>query len=125
MQPRQDLEHLLRILARMDGYSVDYEKGRLTRVFPGLVEKPWFPGSRNIEIVWEAGYNPIPADVKVATLEMIAHWWRNTQQQSANRLGAAGANADYDPDVVAAGLWQGTPLRITSLLDAFLQVGIG
>ena len=107
--------------AQIDGWQCEYLRGTLRRVFQGLVERPWFPGSRNIQVEWIAGYNPVPSDIKVATLEMIAHWWRNTQQQSGNRPGSAG---DYDPEVVAMGLWQGTPLRITALLDSYNQVGI-
>lgn len=109
---------------QVDGWQCDYQKGQLIRVFPGLVQKPWFPGSRNIQIQWVAGWNPLPADFKVATLEMIAHWYRNVFQQSASRLGNAGVGNEYDPEVVASGLWQGTPLRITALLDAVVQIGI-
>ena len=105
---------------QVDGWQCVYERGQLRRVFPGLVQKPWFPGSRNIEVSWTAGWNPCPADIKVASLEMIAHWWRNTQQQSGNRPTAT----EYDPEVGAAGLWQGTPLRITALLDSYQTVGI-
>ena len=106
---------------QVDGYQVVYELGRLTRAFPGLVQKPWFPGSRNIEVTWVSGYNPVPADIKMATLEMIAHWWRNTQQSARTKVRAGGDTAE----VVAGGLWQGTPLRITTLLDADNQFGIG
>ncbi len=109
---------------QVDGWQCEYERGLLTRVFPGLVQKPWFPGSRNIEVVWTAGYNPIPADLKIATLEMIAHWWRNTQQQSANRIGGAGLADEYAPEMVAQGLWTGTPNRLIALLDSYLEVGI-
>ena len=104
-----------------DGWQCEYLRGSLRRVFQGLVERPWFPGSRNIEVTWTAGYNPVPADIKIATLEMIAHWWRNTQQQAGNRPSAS----EYDPADIANGLWQGTPLRILGLLDSYLQVGIG
>jgi hypothetical protein len=107
---------------QVDGWQCEYLQGMLRRVFPGLVEKPWFPGSRNIEISWTAGYNPVPADIKVATLEMISHWWRNTQQQAGRRPGGPGG--EYDPEVVAMGLWTGVPLRITTLLESYMQIGI-
>lgn len=106
---------------QVTGFTCDYPTGMLTRVFPGLVQRPWFPGSRNLEVTWVAGYNPIPADLKVATIEMIAHWWRNTQQSARDNIRGGSDTAE----VVASGLWQGTPLRITSLLDADNQVGIG
>jgi hypothetical protein len=106
----------------IDGFTCDYHTGRMTRVFPGLVQKPWFPGSGNIDIQWVAGYNPIPADWKVATLEMIAHWWRNTQE--SQRINVRGGPGD-DAEAVANGLWEGVPLRIAALLDSGQQIGIG
>jgi hypothetical protein len=110
---------------QIDGFQCTYQTGMMTRVFPGLVQKPWFPGSKNIAIEWVAGWNPLPPDWKVATLEMIVHWWRNVFQQSANELGGAGTGDSYDPEAVANGLWQGTPLRIANLLDSSVHVGMG
>lgn len=107
---------------QVDGYQVDYLRGQVIRAFPGLVQRPWFPGSRNVEIVWTAGYNPIPADIKLATLEYIAHWWKNTQQQSGNRTG--GSHMEYD-DIVQSGMWQGVPHRIEALISPYVQVGVG
>ena len=108
--------------SQIDGFQVNYLSGQLIRVFPGNVQKPWFPGSRNIEVLWIAGYNPVPADIKIAALEFIAHWWRNTQQQSGNRPG--GISGDYDP-AESQGLWAGVPNRITELLSPYVQVGMG
>jgi hypothetical protein len=105
----------------IDGFQCDYLKGKVIRVFPGLVQRPWFPGSRSIEIQWVAGYNPVPADWKVATLEMIAHWWHFTQQTQRVNIRAGSDGAEQ----VAAGLWNGVPLRISQLLDSGLQIGIG
>jgi hypothetical protein len=56
---------------------------------------------------------------------MIAHWWRNTQQNQANSIGGLNAMNEYDPETVANGLWQGTPYRILALLDSLIHVGIG
>jgi len=106
---------------QIDGFQCDYQHGQLTRVFPGLVQKPWFPGSRNIQVEWTAGWNPLPADWKVATLEFIAHWYRHTFQQQANQLSGLGA----DPELVAQGLWAGEPLQIAGLLDTAVHVGMG
>ena len=110
---------------QVDGFQINYQTGMMTRVFPGLVQKPWFPGSRNIEIEWTSGWNPVPADWKVATLEMVAHWYRNVFQQTANAIGGTGTGDAYDPEAVANGLWEGTPLRIANLLSGDVHVGIG
>ena len=106
---------------QIDGYQCEWLTGRLIRVFPGNVQKPWFPGSRNVEVTWTAGYNPTPPTFRTATLELIAHWWRNTQQQSAIR---AGADADYDPEE-SSGPFGGVPDRIYALLSPKTQIGIG
>src|ERR1017187_8974176 len=105
----------------IDGFQCDYNVGKLTRVFPGLVQKPWFPGSRSIEIQWTAGWNPCPADWKVATLEMIAHWWHMSQQTQRVSIHAGSDGAEQ----VAQGLWSGVPLRIAELLEDSVQIGIG
>jgi hypothetical protein len=110
---------------QVDGYQLTHHTGLLTRVFPGLVQKPWFPGSLNIQVSWKAGWNPLPADWKVATLELIAHWFRNVFQQSSNSLGSAGTGDAYDPELVANGLWAGEPMRIVGLLGDANQIGMG
>lgn len=107
---------------QVDGFQCDYQTGMLTRVFPGNVQKPWFPGSMNIEIRWRAGRNPVPADLKIATLEDIKEWWVNTQQVSANQLGAAGQ--EYDAEGGREAL-TGVPNRVAAILETYMQVGIG
>jgi hypothetical protein len=109
---------------QVDGFQIDYKTGRLIRVFPGLVQKPWFPGSRNIEVQWTAGYNPIPADIKEATLELIAWKWRNTQQAMRSN-GPSPIGAEYDTSNMANGLWPGIPHRLQEVFDSYMQVGMG
>lgn len=108
---------------QVDGYQIVPETGRITRVFPGNVQKPFFPGSRNIEITWQAGYNPIPPRFRVGTLEMIAYWWRNHMQQSAIRMGGAGAD-EYDAPF-SQGTLAGTPDAILDILFPNEQVSMG
>lgn len=111
---------------QVDGWQCEYRTGRMTRIFPGLIPKPWFPGSASIEIAWKAGLNPIPPDIKVATLELVAHWFRNTQQQGALRgTGLSPANEAEPADSASGAMWAGVPYRIENLIKPFLQVGIG
>ena len=109
---------------QVDGFEIQYSTGRLIRIFPGLFGKPWFPGSRNIYVEWWGGQNPVDADLKMATLEMIAHWFYHSQQQSALHLGGAGAGS-VSADEVASGKWEGTPLRILNMLDEEVHLGMG
>lgn len=111
---------------QVDGFQCVYATGRLNRVFPGNVQKPWFPGSRNIEVVWWAGYNPVPAQIKLATLELIAHWFRNTQQQAGRFGGQITPATEYEPaEGASGGMWSGVPYRVTSLLEPFMSVSMG
>lgn len=109
---------------QVDGWQCVYQTGRMTRVFPGNVQKPWFPGSRNVEIVWVAGYNPVPGDVRVATLEMIAHWWRNTQQAGGRPSGNIVPASEFEP-ATDTGTFYGVPDRTVALLSPYMRVSMG
>jgi len=102
-------------------FQCDYLRGTLIRTFPGLVQQPWFPGSRNIEVTWTAGYNPVLADVRIATLELINYWYRNTQEFMRTQKPLQ----EYDADSGSRMLWPAVPNRVTQLLQAYTQVGIG
>jgi hypothetical protein len=108
---------------QVDGFECQYPTGRLIRIFPGLFGKPWFPGSRNIYVEYWAGQNPVDADLKMATIEMIAHWYEMTQQRTANRLSSTGAGPSAEE--VASGSWTGVPQRIVNLLDETVHIGLG
>lgn len=103
-----------------ESFQVDRLSGRLIRTFPGNVQKPWFPGSRNIEVTWTAGYVPIPPTIRLATLEIFAHWYRNTQEAPRTFRGLKG---EYDPAL--SGAWPAIPQRAVSFLQTYEQVGIG
>jgi hypothetical protein len=108
-----------------DGYQVNYRTGRLTRVLGGIWNRPFYPGSNNVWVTWQAGYNPIPADIRWATIDWIAHVYRNTQQQSGLRVNAGMSPGDeYEASTVTAGLWAGIPNRIKTVLESYQQVGI-
>lgn len=103
-----------------DMFQVEPTTGRLIRSFTGLVQRPFFPGSRNIEVTWVAGYNPLPADIKMAALEYAAHWWRNTQE-APHWFQPGGASYDQPQQNP---LWPGVPNRVTDLLESYTQFSI-
>lgn len=103
------------------GYNIDARHGILTRVFPGLVQMPWFPSARGIEITWTAGYNPVPSMFKLPALEIIAEWWRETQQ--ASRSGPRPASAGNIIDV-ATDTYPGLPVRVKAAFEGTQQVGM-
>ncbi|GAC1535726.1 MAG: hypothetical protein NVS3B1_30060 [Marmoricola sp.] len=104
-----------------DVFQCDYLRGVVIRSFMGLIQRPYFPGSRNVEITWWAGYNPVPAQIRVATLELVNYWWRNTQE--APRTSALQINGYEEP--ASSALWPAVPQRVTLLLEPFTQQGIG
>lgn len=101
-------------------FQVDRPHGVLIRSFQGLIQRPFFPGLRNVEVTWTAGYNPLPPDIKFATLEMIKYWWANTQQASRNIRLPEGYDEPAGHD-----LWPAVPNRITALLEPYVQIGMG
>jgi hypothetical protein len=106
---------------QVDGFNINARTGMLTRVFPGLVQRPWFPGARSVEITWTAGYNPVPAMFKIPALEIIKEWWTETQQ-----IGAAGPMpAGVESGSESTSTYPGLPRRVLAVFGATSQVGIG
>lgn len=103
-----------------DMFQVVPSTGRITRTFMGLVQRPFFPGSRNVEVTWVAGFNPTPDDIKFATLVLIQHWWEKYQQASRSFPVPAGAN----PDVLISptGPFMGIPAETERLLQPYKQL---
>lgn len=104
-----------------EAFQIDNTLGYLIRTFQGLVQRPWFPGSKNIEVEWEAGFNPVPPDLKTATLQLVAHRWRREQQASVS---GSPVPLGTDPEMVAPGYF-GEPPEVRQTLDTWKQVGIG
>ena len=90
-----------------DVYSMDYLRGYVIRAFMGLVARPFFPGLRNIEVTWTAGYNPVPPDIKFATLKLIRHVWQSDQQASRTFPQPVGARTEDEAPQAGpfAGIW--------------------
>lgn len=108
----------------IDGIQINYATSQIKRTFAGYSwNKPFFPGSRNIEFTYIAGFNPIPPDIWIGTVELVAHWWRNTQQASRSFT----PSSEYDPGQDAQGangLWEGVPYRIVGLFDPYKKIAI-
>lgn len=78
----------------MFGYSIDnYETGIISRRSFGNVNIPFMWGTKNIHVVYEAGETNVPGNVFLADLELIAHWWQNSQLRA---VALAGTNVAYD-----------------------------
>lgn len=104
-------------------FQCDRINGTLIRSFQGLIQRPFFPGLRNVEVTWTAGYNPVPPDIKFATLKLIKHYWNCEQQASASVPRPAGATGGYAEGVF--GMPDQHKQHCMELLSPFVQVGMG
>ena len=104
----------------VDGIQIDYATGRIMRTFAGYSwPRPFFPGSRNIEVTYEAGFNPVPPDVWEATVSLVAYWWRREQQASRSQgIRPAGGSTDMEVES-DNGLWPGVPNRIADVFESY------
>jgi hypothetical protein len=116
----------------MFGYSVNnYETGEIARRSVASVPLPFIPGERNIYIQYTAGYAQAPANIVLATKELVAHWWQNSQLRA---LTMAGSNIAYDTVTGAAytrdtetgvqNINVGVPYRILELIKAHRKMPI-
>lgn len=103
-------------------FTLDPLRGILVRSFTGLIARPFFPGLRNVEVTWVAGYEPVPADLRYATLRLIKHVWNADQQASRTFPLPAGAREEETP---VTGWFGGLPPDVERYLSQYAQVGIG
>ncbi len=106
----------------VEGVQIDYGTSRLMRTFTGYSwPRPFFPGSRNIEVTYLAGFNPVPPDIWEATQELIAWKWRNTQQATRSW---SPHGQEFD-GTGTDGLWPGVPDRIADIFTSYWLPSIG
>ena len=78
----------------MFAFSVDgHSFGKITRRTAGNVVIPFRPGTDNIRVQYTTGEAAVPGTVFLAELELIAHWWQNSQLRA---MAVAGTNIGYD-----------------------------
>jgi hypothetical protein len=109
----------------MFAYSIDSpQTGMITRRTAGNINIDFFPGINNIKVLYTAGRDPIPPVIQLAELELIAHWWTNSQQ----RAGSAATPSSFDAvnqDFPRSGqqiytpINQGVPYRIIEMLKPY------
>jgi hypothetical protein len=110
-------------------YSLDNpSQGRVTRRTVGNVSIPFmsmgsmFPN--NIQATYIAGRMVIPWAVKLACLELCAHWWQNSQQRDYGTGGLANTYDALVPDGAGTSYNAGVPYRILEILKAHRRTPI-
>lgn len=103
-------------------YSLDNpSEGRVTRRSVGNIAIPFmamgsmFPA--NIKVEYVAGRYQVPWSVRLATLELCAHWWQRSQQRQFGGSGTLSGNFDsMIPDGAGTGFNAGVPYRVLELI---------
>jgi hypothetical protein len=106
----------------VEGVQVDYRTGQIMRVFAGYSwPRPFYPGSRNIEVTYIAGYDPVPHNVWMATVNLVAYWWRSWYQASRTFTKTpAGSNQQATVE-----LWPGVPDEIAEVFESYYLHTVG
>lgn len=97
-----------------DGVTWDPATFKVKDAARGLVGVPaTSPLSGRVEIVYEAGYVTIPANIRLATKIIVAYLWETQQQPGVGPRPIGGAEQDY---MTPSGLGSGIPDRAIILL---------
>lgn len=109
-------------------FSVDEpETGEISRRTGGNINIPFNPGVSNILITYTAGRTTIPGAIRLAALELIAHWWQSSQQRAGGGTGVRAYDAvdtDFTRTTGVTGFNQGVPYRIIEILRPFRRFPI-
>lgn len=115
-------------------YSIDsIEAGGISRRSAGNVSIPFVPGRKNIRVWYTAGLPSIPGSIRLAALELIAHWWQNSQLRSMVQSGSSSSspymsydqmNEDFTRSTGITGINSGLPYRVLELLKRHRRLPI-
>lgn len=94
-------------------YRFDSDIGAVSRVF-GSYDAVFATGSRVVSVTYVAGRSPVPADITLATLELVRHWYQQTQQGGRPSFPNTGALEDETPSPM---LGFAIPNRVRELLE--------
>ena len=104
----------------IDGYQLEYQTGRLVRVFTNGFPRQWYPGSRNIEISYSVGLSPIPPTLWQAARELVGHIFSQQEQINPSNVPKfSGGVGSSDEVETSPEMWQGIPYRIEAKLKTF------
>jgi hypothetical protein len=105
----------------MFAFSIDSpEAGGISRRSAGNVCIPFVPGVKNIKVNYTAGLPAVPPSVRLAALEIIAHWWSNSQMRAMANTNAYQSfdqmNEEFTRTTGTISINSGLPYRVLELL---------
>lgn len=111
-------------------YSVDSpEIGAVSRRSAGNVPIPFVPGMKNIRVTYMAGRPMVPGAIRLAALELIAHWWQQSQQRSTVSSAGftaydavEGERATRETETGMINMNVGVPFRILEMLRPYRHI---
>lgn len=103
-------------------YSLDMPvEGLLTRRSAGNVMIPFVRGRNNVRVDYVAGRIEMPDNAVLAFCELVAHWYRTSQQRASNQPSTAfnvnQVNADFTRSTGTSSINLGVPTEIIALLS--------
>ena len=93
-----------------DSYAYTLESGGVLARRTGSLGTNFTTGVDNVHVVYVAGRSSIPANIRLAALELIRHWYQLTQQGGRPQLGGAAEDGMFTPSGFAV------PARVVELL---------
>ena len=91
------------------GWKLEAGTGVLTRLSTREQPQLWAGGYSGVDVTYTAGLNPVPANIRMATRELVAHLWRQSQLGRARRTNR-GPEDDVQPATYAL------PYRVAEML---------
>lgn len=99
----------------------DRQVGSISARTIGNALRCFAPGYRNVRVIYTAGTQAIPPQVKLAVIQLVQHWW---QQSMLRTMATSGAFAAFDASVGAGYSREpdstpidfGVPFRLIQLL---------
>jgi hypothetical protein len=105
------------------------EVGKLTRRSAGNVAVPFVAGTDNIHVTYTAGRSACPYELRLAILELTAHFWQGSQQRGAGTGGGGSdaydaVNVEFSRTSAVEPLSMGVPYRILELIKGHRRMPI-
>lgn len=98
-------------------------EGLISRRSAGNVKVPFVQGAKNIRVDYTVGRTEMPANAVLAFCELVAHWYRFTQQRTSNSTGvgfqpSALVSQDFTRATGVTSINMGVPLEILEMLKS-------
>jgi hypothetical protein len=110
------------VATSMFAYSIDdLSIGLISRRSGGNVNIPFMMGSANIRVTYVAGRSTVPGAIRLAALELIAHWWQGSQMRATQYQseGYDATDVDFSRTLGGTEFNSGIPYRVLELIRPY------